>query len=148
MSELGTTALADAVNDIEDVLDAAALDLKRMDRLDLRTYTDYHLHRGYVVRVPSTENTGDYRDRASARVLDTIVVDLAYRIRPAGQHRASRDEAWTLAESVRRLLTSRTTIWGEHLTYDRTDRVAQGPDSQWLVQSQTYTTRRDAILGG
>ena len=144
---IGTTLLVDIVAEVERNLDAADLALVRLDRLTLLGYSDEHMHRGYVVPTPRTRNTNQMRDQSHARVLDSVEIQHAYRIR-ALEQRASRDEALVLEEQIRKAMTSRFMAWGDHLHFEGVERVYQGEDGQWLIITQTYTTRRMAVLGG
>lgn len=141
------TLLADVMSEVRSALSEAGLGLQSMDRLDLRSYTDQHLDRGFVVRAPRTTNSGQYRDTHLARVLDAIEVDVSYRIAPTRQVETF-EEATVLEEQVRRVVTSRRTAWGERMTYETSERIFQGEDSSWLIITQTYSTRRNALMGG
>ena len=145
--ESAGVTVADVLGEIRATLDNCALGLKRIDRLDIRQYSDAHLDRGYVVRAPRSANSGQYRDNHLARVVDTIQIDTAHRIRPAAQVQ-SHDDATVLAEQIRALVTSRLTAWGDHIVYVSDDRAITGEDGAWLIITQTYTTRRDAAMGG
>lgn len=144
---MSATYLADVEEDVERVLSEAGLGLVLTDRIDLLSTGDEHLHRGVVVSVTQTTNTNQTRNRDLARVVDTVTVQTAYRLRP-GDRRDDRKAAYVLEEQVRVALTSTVCVWGEHLTYVSATRAPAGQDGQWMITTQTYTTRRDAALGG
>lgn len=142
--------LADTLAQFEDVLTASGLDLKVMDRIGpIISHTPNSLlSRGVLVRCDSTTNLNEYRDDALARVRDTITVEGCYLI-VAGKQKKCRAEAMLLEEQIRVLLTTQAPQLASHTTYVGTTQRGIHPlDASWWFYSMTFTTSRDAALGG
>jgi len=147
---LSYVLLSEAVNQMETVLDDAALGLVLLDRVGplTRCVPAELLHHGVNVRPTATANTGQYRDDGIARVQDRVVVEMAYLLTPTAQ-RASRDEALVLEEQIRRVLTGASIALAGRLRYVGTGARGVHPaDASWWITTMTYTLNRDALLGG
>jgi len=148
-----TLLLLDLLNEIETCLDGAGLDLKVLDRIgNLLDCTPETLKsRGVTVQSLSTQNLGGSeagdRDRAFARVEDSVLVQMAYRIVPSKQ-KATRNEALLLEEQIRKVLTSRAWSTSSYARYQSTTRGLVTADRSWWVAALTFTIRRGAALGG
>ena len=141
--------LAWVYDQFEARLAAAPVELKMIDRIDPANANPEHIaHRGCVVDIPSTGNSGAYRDTDYALVIDDVRVSLTYRIRPAEQ-RASRGEAIALEEHIRAWLTD--CRWGRDLRVAYAGTPVRGPhpkSAEFYLITQQFATLRDATLGG
>jgi len=134
---------------IEDRLTSGPLALKLIDSIDPANGSPMHIsHRGVAVTIPTTTNTGLYRDDTFALASDRVEVSVSYQVRPEEQ-RASRREAIVLEEQVRVLLTDEAYQRDLHLAYDSTSFRGPHPQtSEFYLITQVFTTKRDAALGG
>jgi hypothetical protein len=141
--------LAWVFEQFENALTESTLGLKLPDRIDPANADPAHLaHRGIAVQIPSTDNTGLYRDDSFALASDRVEVALTYRVRPQEQ-RASRREAITLEEQIREVLVSESWQRDLHVSYVGTSQRGPHPNSsEWFLITQVFATRRDAQLGG
>jgi hypothetical protein len=142
--------LTTTIRTIEDAMSAAELGLVVLDRIGelVRCRPATLLHRGVSVQPTTTTNTGQYRDLTLARVQDRFTIEMAYRITPGGQ-RDSRDEALVLEEQIRKLLTGLIPGLATPVKYVGTpNRRLHPADQGWWITTMTYTTDRDAVLGG
>lgn len=129
--------------------EASHLGLKLIDRVDpLNANPEHIAHKGIAVDIPSTDNTGDYRDIDNALVADTVMVSTTYRVRPHEQ-RTSRREAIDLEEQIRAWLLDSAWQRDLHPSYVRTTFRGPHPKSaEFFLITQQFTTRREAALGG
>lgn len=142
--------LADTLADLERALTNSELNVTIIDRIGpLFSMTpEQMLDRGVLVRSDRTRNLGQYRDQELARVEDEITVECGYRI-IATKQKESRVGALLLEEQIRALMTGVVPGLGFRMTYTGTPSRGLHPqDAMWWVSVQTFTTARDAPLGG
>jgi len=141
--------LSETLAEYETVLGASELDLYIIDRIGpITTHTPNTLaSRGVLVRSDTTNNLDQYRDQNLARVVDDITVELLYLI-VATKQKACRAEALLLEEQIRVLLTQRAPQLASHTTFRGASRGLHPLDASWWFCSMTFTTARDAALGG
>jgi len=141
------TTLADNLAALESALADAGLGLVMLDKLTVLGAGDEHIHKGCVVRIPSSANTDGHRNFDLSLSEDMIEVEVAYKIRPREQ-RTSRDEALVLEAQIRDLLTSTDAPWSWRIVWRSSDRAVTDGDSTKLVITQTFATLWSIAMGG
>lgn len=103
-------------------------------------------HKGVAVWRQGTRNTEAYRDQDLARVQDTIVVEISYRVSPKAQH-TSAQAARDLCDDVIQVVADcdEATLAPYHPIFLGEDEQHLG---EWVVTRQRYRLTRDQQLGG
>lgn len=122
--------------------EAKALELNMVDRIKPMTHTPDHLrHKGISISVPTTLQDNTERGRVRYRLVDTVVVELQYRVPPMDQ-RGGRLDSLALERKMRRLLTDRTWEPNLHVKYQSSQRSVHPLSSDWYVTTLTFQQSR------
>jgi hypothetical protein len=101
-------------------------------------------HRGIAVWREGTRNREEFRDQGAARVDDTVVVEVSWRLSPKNQH-ASAQTGRDLADDVLQVVADCDDLVPYHPIYVSTAEQHLG---EWLVLTQRYRFTRQQQLGG